>query len=102
MAGVEFGLAALSAAALALALRKRAQWTSSWICLIVGVHFVPLAVIFGDGYLHVLAAVLVLVALVSVVVSRRTGIHRSAIVGLSAGATLWLFAISSALSVLFG
>lgn len=44
--GVEFGLADLGAAALGIT--RRPQWIAPWIALVVGVHFVPLAYIFGD------------------------------------------------------
>ncbi|MBK5217206.1 MAG: hypothetical protein JJE02_06440 [Propionibacteriales bacterium] len=98
VAGTEFALAAIGAAILGLLGRSR--WTSSWICLVVGVHFVPLAVIFGDPGLYVLAALVSLAAVASVAASRRTGIHPSAIVAICVGPTLFLFAIRSIITVL--
>jgi hypothetical protein len=44
--GVEFGLAGLGAGVLGTT--KRPQWIAPWVALVVGVHFVPLAYIFGD------------------------------------------------------
>ena len=98
VAGTEFALSAIGAAILGLL--GRARWTSSWICLVVGVHFVPLAVIFGDPGLYVLAALMSLAAVASVATSRRTGIHPSAIVAICVGQTLFLFAIRGIITVL--
>lgn len=87
--GVEFAAAGLGA--LALALTKRPKWTASWIAFVVGVHFVPLAVIFGDPGMHVLAAVVVLVVGLAVLVHRRTGTAPSAVTGLGTGIALAVF-----------
>jgi hypothetical protein len=53
--GIEFGLAALGAAVLAV--RGRSAYTAVWICLVVGVHFWPLAPLLADPSLLVLGAV---------------------------------------------
>src|SRR5437763_8821529 len=39
--GVEFGVAAAGAAAIALL--RRSEYVAPWICLVVGVHFFPMA-----------------------------------------------------------
>jgi hypothetical protein len=95
VAGVEVGLIVLGAVVLAWS--RRARWISSWVCLVVGVHFVPLAVIFADAALYLLAIVLVLVAVAGVVVARRLDLHPSAVTGLGAGTVLLLFALRSLL-----
>ncbi len=100
VAGIELGSAAVGAGILAV--RRQGHWISAWVCLVVGAHFVPLAFIFDDAGLHLLAGALVLVSMSSVVLSRRTGIQPSAIVGAGAGVVLWLFSVRSLLAVLTG
>lgn len=89
--GVEFAAAGLGALALGLGLAKRPKWIASWIAFVVGVHFVPLASIFGDPGMNVLAVVVVLVVGLGVLVHRRTGIAPSALTGLGTGITLAVF-----------
>jgi hypothetical protein len=96
--GIEFGLAGLGA--LVFALTKRLKWTAPWVALIVGVHFAPLAIIFGDAGLFVLAALIVAAVGVSVAVHRRTGIALSATTGLGTGAILVVFGIRAAVLAL--
>jgi len=98
VAGVELGLSALGA--VVLTVRKQARWISAWICLVVGAHFVPLAIIFHDPGLHVLAIALVLWSGAAVVAARRTALQPSALVGVGAGVVLWLFAVRGLLAVL--
>jgi hypothetical protein len=97
--GIEFGLAALGAAVLAV--RGGSEYTAVWICLVVGVHFWPLAPLFADPSLVVLGAVLVVVALAGPAAPRRTTIAVSAIVGVGAGAALLTAAASALLRALF-
>ena len=92
--GVEFGLAGLGAAVLGIT--KRPQWIAPWIALVVGVHFVPLAYIFGDPGLLVLATLMVLAVAMSLVVRRRTGVTPSASIGLGSGIALLAFGIRAA------
>ena len=66
------------------------------MALVVGVHFVPLAILFGDPGLFVLAALIVMAVGISVVVHRRTGIALSATTGLGTGAILVVFGIRAA------
>lgn len=89
--GVEFGLAGVGAAFLGVT--KRPEWISTWICFVVGVHFIPLAFIFDDFGLFGLAAAMVITSAVSVYLNRRTGVTPSAVVGLGAGTSLLLFAV---------
>jgi hypothetical protein len=93
VAGLEVAFVAVGAAVLAR--RRAGRWTATWTCIVVGVHFVPLAVIFGDAGLYVLAVALALVATVGIGVARRRGLHPSAVTGLGAGAVLLLFAARS-------
>ncbi|HZG90450.1 MAG TPA: hypothetical protein VEZ42_09580 [Pseudonocardia sp.] len=89
--GIEFGLAGLGAGLLGFA--GRPQWIATWIAFVVGVHFIPLAFIFGDPGLLGLAALMVVAAGLSVVVHRRTGITPSALAGPGTGAALLIYAV---------
>jgi hypothetical protein len=91
--GVEFGLAGLGAAILGI--RKRPDLIAPWICLVVGVHFAPLAPILKNPLLYVVAALMTVVALVAVPLARRRDLPPSAITGVGAGACLLLFAVIS-------
>jgi hypothetical protein len=96
--GVEFALAGIGAAVLGV--RKRQDLIAPWICLVVGVHFAPLAPILKNPMLYVLAAVVTAVALAAVPLARRRDLPPSAITGLGTGSALLLFAIVSLVSLL--
>ncbi len=95
--GIEFGLAGLGAAVLGIT--KRSEWIACWIALVVGAHFVPLAFLFNDPGLVVLAVVMVVGAVLPVVLRSRSAITPSAVTGLVSGLALLVFAIRSALLV---
>ncbi|MCW2803430.1 MAG: hypothetical protein JWN06_1647 [Propionibacteriaceae bacterium] len=59
-------------------------------------HFVPLAYIFGDPGLQVLATLMVLAVAINLVVHRRTGITPSASTGLGSGIALLAFGVRAA------
>lgn len=88
--GIEFGLAGLGSAALAIT--KRSQWISCWIAFVVGVHFVPLAFIFNNPGLIGLAVVMVIAAGLGVMLHRRSTVTPSAVTGLVSGAGLLVLA----------
>lgn len=70
---------------------RRAGRTSlvpAWIALIVGLHFFPLAPLLRYPALAIWAALVTLVALVSVTVARRYDLAPSAVVGAGAGVAL--------------
>jgi hypothetical protein len=94
--GVEFGIAAAGAAGIAL--RGRSEYVAPWICLVVGVHFLPMAPVLKNPPLVVLGVLLMAVAAAAVVVSRRTDFVPSAITGAGAGVALLGFAIWDAVS----
>jgi hypothetical protein len=96
--GVEFALAGVGAAILGV--RKRQDLIAPWICLVVGVHFAPLAPILKNPMLYALAALMTVVALVAVPLARRRDLVPSAITGVGAGAALLIFAVVSVISVL--
>lgn len=96
--GIEFGLAA--AGAVVLALTGHADLTACWICLVVGVHFWPLAPVLRDPPLYALGAAMVAVAIGAFVLSRNTSIAPSALTGVGAGVALLVFAAGSLVTTL--
>ena len=98
VAGIEFGLAGIGAAFLGLTGRSR--WIPVWIAFVVGVHFVPLAHIFADAGLIVLAVAMVVAGVLGVVEYRRSGSTPSAVVGMGSGVALLAFAVRAVVDVL--
>lgn len=93
--GIEFGLAGIGAAILGVT--RRTQWIAPWIALVVGAHFAPLALIFQDPGLFVLAALMILTVAASLILQRRWSITPSASTGLGSGSVLLVFAIRAAI-----
>jgi hypothetical protein len=84
--GVEFGVAAAGAAGIAV--WGRSEYIAPWICLVVGVHFVPMAPVLKSPSLIALGILMVAIAVAAVVVSRRTELAPSALTGVGAGVAL--------------
>ncbi len=98
--GIEFGAAALGAAALA-AWRRR-ELIPVWIAFVVGVHLFPVAALVQYPLIHVVAALITLAAVVSVPVARSRSISPSAVVGSSTGVVLLAAALFSLAVAAFG
>lgn len=96
--GVEFGVAAIGS--VLLVLLRLSRYLAPWICLVVGVHFYPMAPVLQSGRLYVLATVLTAVAVAAPLLARRAKLLPSAVTGAAAGLTLLVFAILSAGSAL--
>jgi len=96
--GVEFGVAAVGA--LVLAVCRRLEYLSAWICLVVGLHFAPMAPILDSPPLIALGLVLTGVAVAAVLLHRRTGMATSAATGIGAGFALLSSAIWGAAAAL--
>jgi hypothetical protein len=96
--GVEFGAAAVGAAVISLC--GRGEYIAAWVCLVVGVHFWPMAPVLKSPSLVALGVLLAVVAVAAVVVSRRTGVVPSAVTGAGAGAALLGFAGWAAVSAI--
>jgi hypothetical protein len=79
--GSEFAVAGLGA--LVLARRRRSDLTPAWVALVVGVHLFPVAALLGYPLIHVVAALVILVA-----VARSRGVAVSAVTGLATGSVL--------------
>lgn len=81
------------AGAIVLAVKHRRKWILVWICAVVGVHFVPLAVVFETMLLIALSLVLVGVAVAALRANRRRDLEPSAVTGAGAGVTLLITAL---------
>ena len=88
--GVEFGVAAVGAAGIAV--WGRSEYIAPWICLVVGVHFVPMAPVLKDPSLIALGILMVAIAVAAVVVFKRTELAPSALTGAGAGVALLSYA----------
>ena len=89
--GVEFGIALLGVLVL-LALSRR-DYFAPWICLVVGVHFFPLAPVMANPVLYVLGAWLTVWAFLAVRWAHRRDLLPSFTTGVGAGPALLLAAL---------
>lgn len=97
---VEFWVAV--AGAVVLAVRRQRRWIPVWVCAVVGVHLIPLAMVFQDLLLVVLGVALVGVAVAAALAHRRTEVEPGAATGALAGAALLLAAAVHGVLVLTG
>ncbi|AHH98037.1 hypothetical protein [Kutzneria albida] len=97
--GIEFGVAALGA--VLLVIRRKPEYLAPWICLVVGIHFYPMASVLQYASLYVLATVLTVGALLAVPLARRWNLTISAVTGVGAGSSLLLFAVWSMITLAF-
>jgi len=91
--GVEFALAGVGAAVLAVA--GQGDFIPVWVCAVVGVHFFPLASLLEDRLLVALGAALTAVSLVALVTGLVTGVAPSTVTGVGAGTLLTGFAVAA-------
>jgi hypothetical protein len=98
--GIEFGAAALGAAALAV--RRHRELIPVWIAFVVGVHLFPVAALIRYPAVHVVAALITFAAVLSVPVARSRSITPSAVVGAATGAVLLAGALVSLAVATFG
>ncbi|MDT0301442.1 hypothetical protein [Streptomonospora wellingtoniae] len=89
--GVEFTTAA--AGAVLLAVLRRARYIPVWICLVVGVHFFPMAGVLDNPALYGLAVLLTAAALLAPIAAARTRVPVSLATGVPAGTVLLVFAL---------
>jgi hypothetical protein len=76
-----------------LAAKHKKQYIPAWIAFVVGVHFLPLAWIFQDWWLYLLTSLTTTMAIVAVIVAKKTGIAISALTGTLMGCVLLIFAL---------
>ncbi|MBQ1012420.1 hypothetical protein KBX53_15945 [Micromonospora sp. M51] len=98
--GIEFGVAAVGAGLLALL--RRNELVAPWIALVVGVHLFPVAALIDYPLIHLVAALVTVVAVAAVPVARARAVAVSAVVGLGTGGVLLVAAVSSLLIALLG
>ena len=91
--GVEFTLAGVGAAILAVA--GQIDFIPVWVCAVVGVHFFPLASLLEDRLLVTLGASVTTVALLALVAGLATGVAPSTVTGVGAGTLLTGFALAT-------
>lgn len=96
--GVESGVAAVGA--VVLLLLGRSDWTAPWVCLVVGVHFVPLAPVLDNPALYALAVLLTAWAVAAPLLAARRRLPTSLVTGAGAGAALLCFALWAAVGLL--
>jgi len=91
--GVEFTLAGVGAAVLAVA--GQGDFIPVWICAVVGVHFFPLAFLLKDRLLVPLGVLTTTVALVALIAGLATDLAPSSVTGIGAGVLLTVFAVTA-------
>lgn len=84
--GVEFGISGIGAAVLAAS--GHVGFIAAWVCLVVGLHFVPLSRVFPGVGLMGLAALISLVGIAAFAIGVSTALPPSTITGLGAGGCL--------------
>jgi len=91
--GVEFALAGVGAAVLAVA--GQGDFIPVWVCAVVGVHFLPLASLLEDRLLVALGVSVTAVALVALVAGLATSVAPGTVTGVGAGTLLTGFAVAA-------
>ena len=76
------------------------EFSSTWIALVVGIHFIPLASLLKYPMLYGTAVAVVAMAAVAVPVTRSLQLTLRAVTGVSIGATLLATALISLTTVL--
>jgi hypothetical protein len=89
--GIEFAVAGLGAGVLGAT--GAADYIPVWICAVVGLHFFPLASVFGDPVLPWLGAAVTTVAGVALLAGMFAGVPSSSVTGAGTGLALLTFAI---------
>ncbi len=72
---------------------KRPEYVALWIAFVVGVHFIPLALVFQDKALYALAALLATTPLLAIFISNRTSVSAATLSCVGAGSLMVVFAI---------
>ncbi len=96
--GVEFGVAAAGAAAMIFS--GRSHYLAPWICLVVGVHFFPMAPVLKSPPLLALGTALIAVAAAAVLICKGRHLAPSAVTGAGAGVALLGYASVSIIGVI--
>jgi hypothetical protein len=94
--GVEFTL--IGAGAAVLGATGSAQWIAVWVCVIVGAHFFPLALILENPSLRPTGALLLAVAVASLLAGLASAVAPSTVAGPGAGLCLLAFGLATLLA----
>jgi hypothetical protein len=89
--GIEFASAGIGAAILGIS--GAAAYIPIWVCLVVGVHFFPLAPVLNDPGLRPLGAARIAVSVAALVFTLTKGVPPSTITGIGAGLFLLGYAV---------
>jgi hypothetical protein len=89
--GIEFASAGIGAAVLGIF--GAAEYIPLWVCLVVGVHFFPLAPVLDDAGLRPLGAAMIVVGVAGLVIALTTSVAASTVVGIGAGLLLLAYAV---------
>lgn len=79
--------------ALALIKRKNADQVASWIAFVVGLHFVPLALVFQDIWLVLLAVLITSAVVAAPRIAPRVNLKTNTLVCILTGKILLIFAV---------
>ncbi|MEU3305528.1 hypothetical protein ACWGSK_05305 [Nocardiopsis sp. NPDC055551] len=96
--GLEFALALVGA--IVLRFVDRSEYTSAWICLVVGAHFFPLAPLLNQPILHLVGVLLCAWPFLAVRGARRHDVSISFATGVGAGVCLLFFDVVLALTLI--
>ncbi len=73
--------------------KEKKDYVAPWIAFIVGVHFFWLVNVFKDSSLYILAILLIVIAALSLWLSKKLKIANSAVTGIGSGTALFCFAV---------
>lgn len=80
--------------------KKKPEYIAPLICLIVGLHFSPLAFVFQDHTMHILTILFVAVSTLTIRRINSISYAASALTGIGAGSTLLCFALFNIIRLL--
>lgn len=95
---IEFVLAGIGC--VLLARRGKKELMAAWVALVVGLHFIPLAILVDYAFFHIVAVLVSVAAIVSVPLARRRGVYPSAMTGLLTGSVFLVAAYASLITAL--
>lgn len=73
--------------------KKLGDYVAPWIGLLVGIHFIFLVDVFEDPSLYLLAAIMIIIAVISPWLAKKFEVGNSTITGIGNGVILLCFAI---------
>lgn len=92
---------AIALAVVALLIARRARYLPTVVAFIVGVHFYPLAPVFQDAWLYVLATIVTIASLYPLFFAKKLGISLVTLTCVSVAIPLFIFAVRGLLMAVF-